>query len=133
MKALREILIKFGDTIEYIRCVIMLLVKSLIKHDFFFRLETISSDFEPNSRFIHINLLNSCLKLLTSTVPDDKIDVILPRNLKNVITVTLLDAAISRLYPGIHDKLLEIVEVICKHLPFYLNTINEISLFFVEI
>ncbi|KAI4460708.1 rotatin [Holotrichia oblita] len=94
VKILREILIKFADTIDH----------------FLFRLETISSDFEPNSRFIQINLLNSCLKLLSFTTPDDKIDIILPRNLKNVITATLLDAAISRLYPGIHDKLLELVE-----------------------
>ncbi|GJQ85225.1 hypothetical protein Trydic_g13065 [Trypoxylus dichotomus] len=92
IKTIREILIKFGDTIEYVR------------------LETISSDFEANTRFIHISLLNSCLKLLSVAIADDKIDVILPRNLKNVITITLLDSALSRLYPGIQVKLLELVE-----------------------
>lgn len=89
------------------------------------RSATISSDFETNSRFIHINLLNSILKLLSFSIPTDKIDIILPRNLKNVITNTLLDSSISRLFPGIHNTILELVKVNIR-----LNlTMNKIIMF----
>lgn len=64
-----------------------------------------------NTRAIYLYLVHSCVKSLKSMVPLDKTGFILPNNLRIALSNCLLDVALARLYPALHEIILDYVKV----------------------
>lgn len=74
-----------------------------------FRLMVTATDMEYFERVAQLHLLNSTCALLQALVPIEKSDVILPRNLKNSLSSSLLDASFGRIFPATHENLVQYV------------------------
>lgn len=69
------------------------------------------SETDLKSRAIYLYLVHNCANTLKSMVPLDKTGFILPNNLRTALSNCLLDVALARLYPTLHDLILEYVKV----------------------
>lgn len=70
-----------------------------------------SNNFDRSDRAIHLHLLYSSTRLLLKLIPLNKADFVIPRPLKNALASILLDSALARLYPNIHETIFQFVKV----------------------
>lgn len=62
-------------------------------------------------RITYLHLITITMKLLSSIVPLELADIVIPNSLKTSITNAIMDAPIYLLYPALHSMLLEYARV----------------------
>ncbi|XP_031350383.1 rotatin isoform X3 [Photinus pyralis] len=75
-----------------------------------FRLEVTSDETNTTNRTTHLRLLSSCCNLIIRLIPLNVADFILPKQMKNALSNCLLDVSLARLYPNIHENILQFVK-----------------------
>lgn len=79
----------------------------------FFRLESCTSENNLNSRALYLHILHTCASTLNKLVAPAECIYLLPPNFKKALSNSLMDVTLSRLYPEVHEILLEYVQNIC--------------------
>lgn len=69
------------------------------------------SETDLTARAVYLYLATNCAKTLKSMVPLDKTAFILPNNMKIALSNCLLDVVLSRMYPAVHEIILDYVKV----------------------
>lgn len=96
LKELNQCLISFGNLLEN------------------YRIEVNTNETNAKFRAIQICTLHHCMYLLENFIPSNRSIHLLPKCLKNSLTMSLLDIPIARLYPELHNNMLQYIQVFSK-------------------
>ncbi|KAJ8910706.1 hypothetical protein NQ315_002033 [Exocentrus adspersus] len=92
LREFNEMLIRYGETLEY------------------FRMKCVFSERNSAYRLIYFYLTHNVSLLLKHLIPESKMSIILPRNLKCALSNSLLDVLLRTLYPEAHETILNYVK-----------------------
>ncbi|XP_044758408.1 rotatin [Coccinella septempunctata] len=96
LKELNQCLICFGDLMEN------------------YRIEVNTNEINAKLRAIQICILHHCMYFLENFIPSERSIHLLPKCLKNSLTMSLLDIPIAKLYPKLHQDILNYVQTFSK-------------------